>query len=223
MKTDRILVISPHPDDETLGMGGSIAKLIKSGSEIFILTVSGHLPPLYEEKDYNQTVKEAKNAYKLLGVKNFDFLEVPATMVNDLPSHELNNMISKVVKDFMPDQVFIPFPDRHIDHRVIFESALVATRPVKESSNINLVACYETLSETHWNAPYLEPNFTPNYVIGIDDFIDIKLDALRCFESQITESQGPRSISAVRSLSEFRGSQSGFRFGEAFFITRMIG
>ena len=94
---------------------------------------------------------------------------------------------------------------------------------MKESSNINLVACYETLSETHWNAPYLEPNFTPNYVIGIDDFIDIKLDALRCFESQITESQGPRSISAVRSLSEFRGSQSGFRFGEAFFITRMIG
>jgi LmbE family N-acetylglucosaminyl deacetylase len=223
MKRDRILVISPHPDDETLGMGGSIAKLIKSGSEIFILTVSGHLPPLYEEKDYKQTVIEAKNAYKLLGVKNFDFLEVPATMVNDLPTHELNNMISKAVKDFMPDQVFIPFPDRHIDHRVIFESAMVATRPVKESSNINLVACYETLSETHWNAPYLEPNFTPNYVIGIDDFVDIKLDALRCFESQITESQGPRSISAVRSLSEFRGSQSGFRFGEAFFITRMIG
>ena len=219
----KVIVIAPHPDDETLGMGGSIAKLIKSGSEIFILTVSGHLPPLYEEKDYKQTVIEAKNAYKLLGVKNFDFLEVPATMVNDLPTHELNNMISKAVKDFMPDQVFIPFPDRHIDHRVIFESAMVATRPVKESSNINLVACYETLSETHWNAPYLEPNFNPNYVIGIDDFIDIKLDALRCFESQITESQGPRSISAVRSLSEFRGSQSGFRFGEAFFITRMIG
>ena len=153
MKRDRILVISPHPDDETLGMGGTIAKLIKSGSEIFILTVSGHLPPLYKEEDYKQTVEEAKNAYNYLGVKNFDFLEVPATMVNDLPSHELNNMIFKAIKDFIPDQVFIPFPDRHIDHRAIFESAMVATRPVRESSNINLVACYETVSYTHLTLP----------------------------------------------------------------------
>ena len=100
---------------------------------------------------------------------------------------------------------------------------MVATRPVRESSNINLVACYETLSETHWTAPYIEPNFTPNFVIDIDDYIDVKVDALRCFESQITESEGPRSINAVRSLSEFRGSQSGFKFGEAFFIIRMTG
>ena len=221
MKTDRILVISPHPDDETLGMGGSIAKLIHSGSDVFILTVSGHLPPLYKKDDYEITVKEAKKAYKILGVKDFDFLEIPATMVNEVPVHKLNAMIGNVVKEFLPNQVFIPFPDRHIDHRLIFESMMVATRPIKESSNINLVAAYETLSETHWNAPYLEPNFTPNFVIDIDDYIEIKLEALRCYQSQITNKEGPRSLRAVESLAEFRGSQSGFNFGEAFFITRM--
>jgi LmbE family N-acetylglucosaminyl deacetylase len=221
MKKDRILIISPHPDDETLGMGGTIAKLINSGTEIFILTVSGHLPPLYKQEDYEITIEEARNAYKVLGVSNFDFLEIPATMISDLPVHEINSKISNVVVDFLPDQVFIPFPDRHIDHRVIFDSAMVATRPVKESSKINLVACYETLSETHWNAPYLEPNFTPNFVVDIDDFIEVKLEALRCYQSQITENNGPRSISSVKALSKFRGSQSGFGFGEAFFVTRM--
>ena len=70
MSAKRILVVAPHPDDETLGVGGTIAKSIFEGSEVFVLTVAGHLPPLYTEKDYQTTIEEAKNAYKVLGVKN---------------------------------------------------------------------------------------------------------------------------------------------------------
>ena len=218
----KVLVITPHPDDETLGVGGSIAKLINQGHDVYILTVSGHLPPLYDRKDYDKTVKEAHKAYDILGITNSKFLEIPATMIGDEPVHSLNNKIASVVNDYRPNFVFCPFPDRHIDHRLIFESTLVATRPVSVGADIELVAAYETLSETHWNAPYIEPNFTPNLVIDISKYINQKVEAMKCYRSQLTINKGPRSVKAVKALAQFRGSQSGFDFGEALFIIRMV-
>lgn len=218
----RALIIAPHPDDETLGMGGTISKMISSGIEVSILTVAGHLPPLYKKGDYELTVEEAKKAYEILGVSQYQFLDIPSTMIGDQPTHIINGKIFSVINEFKPNYVFCPFPDRHIDHRYVFESTLVATRPVRVGKDIELVAAYETLSETHWNAPYIEPNFTQNFVIDISDQIENKINALRCYESQISENEGPRSLKAVRALSEFRGTQSGFDFGEAFYIIRMV-
>ena len=74
----RILVVAPHPDDETLGVGGSIAKFAAQGDEVFVLIVSGHLPPLYNHEDYKETVSEAYSAFNLLGVAKSEFLEIPA-------------------------------------------------------------------------------------------------------------------------------------------------
>ena len=218
----RVLVITPHPDDETLGVGGSIAKLINQGHDVYILTVSGHLPPLYDRKDYDKTVKEAHKAYDILGITNSKFLEIPATMIGDEPVHSLNNKIASVVYDYRPNFVFCPFPDRHIDHRLTFESTLVATRPIQAGADIELVAAYETLSETHWNAPYIEPNFTPNLVIDISKYINQKVEAMKCYRSQLTINKGPRSVKAIKALAQFRGSQSGFDFGEALYIIRMV-
>ena len=218
----RVLVITPHPDDETLGVGGSIAKLINQGHDVYILTVSGHLPPLYDRKDYDKTVTEAHKAYDILGITNSKFLEIPATMIGDEPVHSLNNKIVSVINEYRPNFVFCPFPDRHIDHKLVFESTLVATRPVQAGADIELVAAYETLSETHWNAPYIEPNFVPNLVIDISNFINQKIEAMKCYRSQLTINKGPRSVKAVKALAQFRGSQSGFDFGEALYIMRMI-
>ena len=97
---------------------------------------------------------------------------------------------------------------------------MVASRPVGYGKKINTLAAYETLSETHWNAPYVEPNFNHNIVVDISDQIETKLDALRLYKSQIDESEGPRSIEAVRALAKFRGSQAGFSYGEAFYLIR---
>ncbi len=218
----RILVVAPHPDDETLGVGGTIAKYTAQGDDVLVLTVSGHLPPLYSREDYDKTVSEARTAFDLLGVSRSEFLEIPATMIGELPLHEVNGMISKIVNEFNPEIVFCPYPDRHIDHRLVFDSVMVATRPVGIGKDIKIVAAYETLSETHWNAPHIEPNFTPNWVVDISEYLEKKLDALRCYESQISESSGPRSIQAVEALAKFRGTQSGFGFGEGFHIVRML-
>ena len=218
----RILVVAPHPDDETLGVGGTIAKFAARGDEVFVLMVSGHLPPLYNREDYEKTVSEACSAFSILGVFKSEFLEIPATMIGDQPLHKFNGRISKIVNDFNPHIVFCPYPDRHVDHRLVFDSVMVATRPVGIGRDIEIVATYETLSETHWNAPHIEPNFTPNWVVNISDYIDSKLAALKCYESQISDFPGPRSIEAVESLAKFRGTQAGFGYGEGFHIVRMI-
>tara|TARA_B100000315_G_scaffold137345_1_gene126510 strand:+ start:130 stop:801 length:672 start_codon:yes stop_codon:yes gene_type:complete len=222
MDLDRVLVIAPHPDDDILGVGGFLKKLSNSGSEILVLTVSGHLPPLYKKEDFNITLKEAKRAHELVGVSNSEYWEIPATKIADMPISEFNGKFDRVIKDFKPSLVLCPFPDRHIDHRLVFDAAMVATRPVGVGNNIKLLAAYETLSETHWNAPHIESNFVPTWVVDITHTIEDKKKALACFESQITPFPGPRSIEAVDALAKFRGTQAGFAYGEGLQIIRMV-
>ena len=143
-------------------------------------------------------------------------------MIGNIPIHELNSKIMKIFDDFNPQIVFCPYPDRHIDHRLVFDSVMVATRPVGIGRNIEIVAAYETLSETHWNAPHIETNFTPNWVVDITNSIDKKLQALRCYKSQISDFPGPRSVEAVEALAKFRGTQAGFSYGEGMHIIRMV-
>jgi LmbE family N-acetylglucosaminyl deacetylase len=219
----RLLIVSPHPDDETLGAGGTIAKFVDKGYYVKILTISGHLPPLYSRDHYEKTEGEAKKAFEILGINDFDFLQIPATMIGSQPIHEVNGKIMSVIKKTNPHIVLCPFPDRHIDHRLVFDSVMVATRPVDIGRSIEIVAAYETLSETHWNAPNIEPNFTPNWVVDITKYINKKLEALKCYESQIPPFPGSRSIEAAEALAKFRGTQAGFAFGEAFQLIRMVG
>ncbi len=216
-----IVIIAPHPDDETLGLGGSIKKFIKSKVKVSILVVSGHLPPLYNKKDFTLTKNESIKAFKFLGVKDYNFLEIPATKVNEVPVSELNHMIYSFINKRKPDTVFAPFPDRHIDHRIIFDSTMVACRPTKKSSPKN-VLLYETLSETHWNASNVEPMFNPNFFINIDDTLNDKIKTLKLYKSQINSKTPSRSIEAVQALSKFRGSQNGCKYAEAFQLIRMV-
>lgn len=219
----RVLVIAPHPDDETLGVGGTIAKHIDQKDRVMVLVVSGHLPPLYERASYDRTVKESVRAFEVLGVSESRFLEIPTGTLGMQPAGAINSKIAEVVEEYRPEVVLCPFPDRHVDHRFVFESTMVATRPIRAGRDIRLLAAYETISETHWNAPQIEPNFVPNMVVDITIQVDRKLKALACYESQITPFPGPRSVEAVEALAKFRGTQAGFAFGEGLQIIRMIG
>ena len=115
MSTKSILVIAPHPDDETISLGGSIAKLSSQGHQVHILTVCGHLPPLYTKQDYYKTVTEAEKAYEIIGASSSEFLSIPATTVSTMPIHELNNKIYNSIEKIKPKIVFCPYPDRNID------------------------------------------------------------------------------------------------------------
>lgn len=218
-----VLVIAPHPDDETLGAGGTIAKYSAQGHAVAVLVVSGHLPPLYTRADYDKTVSEAHRAFAILGVSESRFLEIPATLIGAELVSVVNGKIAAVVRELGPQIVLCPFSDRHVDHRLVFESAMVATRPVGSGRGIEVLAAYETLSETHWNAPHIEPNFVPNWIVNISEHIGQKIDALKCYESQIPAFPGARSTEAAEALAKFRGTQAGFSYGEGFQVIRMIG
>lgn len=216
----KIVVISPHPDDETLGAGGLISRFAKEGTEISILEVSGHLPPLYDLKVFETTMQESHSAFELMGVKRSKFLKIPATMVHLSPVSDLNKMISSFIKEVSPEVVLIPFPDRHIDHRTIFDASLVACRPTYSQAP-KIILAYETLSETHWNAPGIEPTFSPDLFVDITQTIELKMEALNCYKSQI-ENAPSRSTDASLALSRFRGSQNGCTHAEAFKVIRIV-
>lgn len=220
-KFKRALIVAPHPDDEILGMGGSIAALSNAGIEVTILTVAAHMPPLYPEHVHKTTIKEAKQAHKLVGSKKSIFFDHPAMLLKNIPTHEFNASIMEVVQKIRPDIMFIPYRDRHIDHQIVFDACMVVSRPVGIGKNIKVVAAYECLSETHWNAPHLEANFTPNFCIDITAFIDLKIQAMSCYESQVHPFPEPRSLEAIKALALFRGSQAGMGYAEALHLIRM--
>ena len=112
-KDSKITVIAPHPDDETIAMGGTLAKFSELGCKISILIISGHLPPLYPQSVFEETVKEAKRAFSVLGINNYEFASIPATFVHEKPISELNSLISDFIKNktlmsfFYPSQIDI--------------------------------------------------------------------------------------------------------------------
>ena len=216
----KTLVIAPHLDDETIALGGTIKKITKSKLEIHVLIIGGHLPPLYKKEDYIITKKESFRALRKLGVKNYHYLDLPATQFHKEHYQTMNNNMYKIIKKVNPKTVFIPFPDRHIDHRTVFDCAMVNTRPNKKKYP-NYVLSYETLSETHWNAPYIEPNFVPDFFVNIDKTIESKLKAIKSYKSQI-KGNSSRSLLSVKALAKFRGSQNGCEYAEAFKLIRAI-
>jgi LmbE family N-acetylglucosaminyl deacetylase len=216
----KLVVIAPHPDDETLGCGGTIARFAASGTEVSVLVVAGHLPPLYDEAAFETTHREALAAFKIMGVAQSAFLRIPATMVRDVPVAELNGKINGFIREIGPDMVLLPFPDRHIDHRIIFDACIVACRPVRAAAPQTVLA-YETLSETHWNVPGVEPVFAPEFFVDTTDYMATKNAALACYASQINHAPS-RSAEACTALAKFRGSQNGCGYAEAFKVVRIV-
>lgn len=220
-KRPKMLVIAPHPDDEILGPGGTIARFSNAGGEVTILTVAAHMPPLYPAKVHKKTISEAKSAHKIIGAERSIFLNNPAVLLENIPVPKFNASILKVIERVEPDVLLVPYYDRHIDHQLVFKATMVACRPVGVGEKIKIIAAYETLSETHWNVPFVEPNFTPNWCVDITKFMYLKIKALECYKSQLQPYPKSRSIEAVRALAHFRGSQMGMAFAESFQVLRM--
>lgn len=217
----RMTVIAPHPDDETLGAGGTIARFAAAGCDVSVLIVSGHLPPLYPPEAFETTRREATEALRILGAGRTDFLEIPATLIHQRPVAEVNGAINRFVRETAPEWVLLPFPDRHIDHRTLFDASVVACRPVHVAAP-RVVLAYETLSETHWNVGGIEPAFVPDFYVDISgEALVKKRGALNAYASQVHETPS-RSVEACEALAKFRGSQNGCDHAEAFKVVRIV-
>ena len=217
----KLLVISPHPDDEVLGVGGTMHRLAGEGHEVTVAIATKGWAPLYPETQVAQVRAEAQAANAALGVKTVRFMDLPVTRLHALPEHELNAAFDRLVTDEKPEWVFLPFPgDRHEDHRQVFDASLVALRPVADRAFVKRILCYETVSETHWSASRLEPAFEPQLWFDISEHLDAKLDAMRKYASQLRPAPDARSLEAVSALATWRGSVGGMPAAEAFVLVR---
>ena len=195
-------------------------KVSKKNIPVNVLIVSGHLPPIYKQEVFDKTRQEAIEASKIMGVTSIEFLELPATFLHETPLHIFNSKISDFILKNKASSLALPFPDRHIDHKLIFEASMVAARPVGKFYP-KFTFCYETLSETNWNAPNVEPNFIPEIFVNITEEIELKKNALNAYVSQISNNPS-RDINAIDALARFRGSQNGYKYAEAFKIMRCL-
>jgi len=217
-----ILIIAPHPDDEVLGCGGIMRKYATEGGNVNVLIVSRGKKELYSEERINNVRKEALTAHNLLGVKKTRFLDFPAPDLDTIPLAEISAAISKVIYEFNADTLFIPHRgDIHHDHKIVFNAALVASRPVGDCP-VKSIYSYETLSETEWAPPFGEDAFIPDYFVGIYDAFPDKVNAMKCYKSQLREFPNPRSLKSLEALANMRGSTVGMSLAEAFMTIRVI-
>ncbi len=217
-----ILVIAPHPDDEVLGCGGTIARFAGGGHEVTVAIVTRGTP-LFPAAQVRQVRAEARRASRSLGVRSLRFLNLPVTTLHLIPEHKLNTAFCRLVNETRPDIAFLPFAgDRHEDHRQIFDAAMVAMRPDGRRPLVKRICCYETVSETHWTAPGIEPPFEPNWYVDVSATLAAKLAAMKLYKSQLAESIPARSLQAIESLARFRGSVVGLEAAEAFWLVREV-
>lgn len=218
----RILVIAPHPDDEILGVGGTIARLARAGSETFVAVVTTGQLPDYSAAETARVRAEATQAHALLGVEEILWLDLPAARLGEVSHAARNAALTKIVKQVQPTTLFLPFAgDIHIDHQMTFLSAMVAARP-HQATYPGTILAYETLSETNWNAPYLSPAFVPNVFVDITDTLEVKLEAMRMYKSQLRAFPHERSVEALRALATLRGATVHRPAAEAFVLVRHV-
>jgi LmbE family N-acetylglucosaminyl deacetylase len=224
----RVLVIAPHADDETLGMGGSIARFISDGHEVHVALLTGAgqdgCHPFIPAAEFAAVRAEFDAALDVLGVKHRHLRNLPAVLVEETPVHEINTVARDLVAETRPDRLYLPFAfDLHLDHRRIFYSFAVQWRAyLPLGMGIREVYCYETASETHLAPAYLEPAFSPNAFVDISPYIEKKLSALDCYRSQKQAAPLPRSREAIEAQARYRGAQIGAAAAEAFVMIRMV-
>ena len=227
-KKDKVLVIAAHPDDEVLGCGGTIAKLKKEGSDIYVYFLAEGVTARYLQKDFNsEKVKkeilkrnqDCVRALRILGVKknNIKFENNLCCRLDQVPLIDLEKKIEEKINIIKPNIIFTHWNnDLNIDHKIINHAVRVATRPINNDF-IKEILSFEVLSSTEWNCTEA---FNPNYFVNIEKYLEKKIEAMELFTSEIREFPHPRSSENIKHVASRWGTVSGFRAAEAFEIIR---
>lgn len=217
-----ILVIAPHPDDEIIGIGGTIYKRVQQGDSVYVCIVTKGTNDLFPEELILRGREECVRADKLLGVKETIFLDFPASKLETVSRSSFNSALLELINKIRPEEVYIPHRgDMQLDHQLVADAAMVALRP-KYVHKVKRIYAYETLSETGWNIPNVVNEFIPNVFVDISQQMEKKMEAMRCFKSQLADFPNARSLEAIEALSKFRGALIGVNNAECFSLIREI-
>jgi LmbE family N-acetylglucosaminyl deacetylase len=216
----RTLVIAPHPDDEVLGVGGTLLRRRAAGAKVAWLIVTAiSVQSGWSEEKVKQRADEIKRITELFGFDEVFTLNFPTTQLDRVPMSDLVAGISEVFRSFKPEEVFVPHPsDVHTDHRVVFDAAASCTKWFRYPS-VKRVLAYETLSETDFGLG-TDQGFRPNVFVDIEPFLNDKLRAMDIYSTELGAFPFPRSHEAIRALATLRGAASGFKTAEAFELLR---
>ena len=219
-----ILVLAAHPDDETFGLGGTIARHIQAGDQVTILALTDGVTARHDMTELQKTV--ALKACATLGVNDVRFGGLPDQRLDSIPLLEVIKPIHELVKELHPNLVYTHHcGDSNQDHRTVFAATLVAVRPFG-SHLIKRVLCYEVPSSTEWGPPFTEWAFLPNVFVDISTTLDAKLGAVEAyretFQSEVKSFPHPRSPEAVRIYAQQRGISVGMQVAEAFVLVREL-
>lgn len=216
---NKVLIIAVHPDDETLGCGGTLLKHKANGDEIhwLICTTIDKKHDYYETRE--KEIEQVSKLYKFDTVYN---LRLKTMQIDEYSMSELISNISKVVNEIKPTIVYLPFKgDVHSDHRKIFESAYSCTKSFRYPF-IKKIYMIETLSETEFAPSTKEDSFIPNVFVDISEYLEEKIKIMKIFESEITNHPFPRSEKNLRALATLRGATSGCEYAESFILLKEI-
>jgi N-acetylglucosamine malate deacetylase 1 len=219
----KIMIIAPHPDDETLGCGGTILKHKSFGDEIYWLIVTNISNEIgYEEEKVKKRQNEIDVVASRYRFKKVYKLNYPTTMLDTIPLNDIISKISNIVTEVKPGILYLPNKnDVHSDHKITFDALISSTKSFRNSF-IRRVLMYETISETEFAPPLNCNAFVPNFFSDITAYMGKKLSITKIYNSEISKHPFPRSRENIKALATFRGATAGVKYAEAFMILKEI-
>lgn len=216
----RIVVIAPHPDDEVLGVGGTLLRRKAEGSKVaWLIMTAISVESGWSVEKVKQRADEIERVTEFFGFDEIYTLNYPTTQLDRVPMSDLVAGISNAFKLFEPEEIFVPHPsDVHTDHRMVFDAVASCTKWFRYPF-VKRILAYETLSETDFGLG-IDQGFRPNVFVDIEPYLDDKLHAMEIYASELGVYPFPRSHEAIRALATLRGAASGFMAAEAFELLR---
>ncbi len=219
-----VLAISTHPDDETLGCGGTLLKHQAAGDTLFWLLVTRPEPGQWPADIVERAAAQVAQAGQAYGMQQVFRLGFPTTRLDVVPQAELITAIRGPVADARPEIVYlIHAGDVHTDHQAVFSATLAVLKAFyMRQWGVRRILSYETLSSTEAAAPQLARAFVPNVYADIGPYLDRKLALMSLFVTEEQPEHYPRGASAIRALARYRGASIGVEYAEAFMLIREV-
>lgn len=225
----KIAVIAAHPDDEVLGCGGTIARRVQAGDEVVTLIVAegvtsrdGVRDLAVRSHDIEQLREAARAANSTLGVQTVDFGGLPDNRLDSIALLDVVKLVEAFIQQHRPDMVITHGAvDLNVDHEIVSRAVSTACRPLPASAIMSLLF-FEVPSSTEWQTNIAKGAFWPNWYEDISSTLEVKLQALRCYASEMRPWPHPRSFEAVEALARWRGASVGLAAAEAFTLGRKL-
>ncbi|OGL65175.1 GlcNAc-PI de-N-acetylase [Candidatus Uhrbacteria bacterium RIFCSPLOWO2_01_FULL_47_24] len=218
-----ILVVSPHPDDETLGCGGTLLKHTAVGNQVYWLIITKMTQEVgYSEDRIRARKEEIESIAKSYKFEKTFMLDFATTTLDTIPLRNIIAEVARVVAEVKPETVYLPNrSDAHSDHRITFAAVFGAIKTFR-APGIKRVLSYEVLSETEFTAPYQSDTFVPNSFSDISSYLEEKIKIMRLYKGELGNPPFPRSEENIRALATLRGAIAGVNHAEAFMMIKEI-